>query len=139
VGLTPRYGVRPTSQQAPRTPSEPEPASSYLRLAVGEYRVIYRDDEGTVHVVVVGKRNDGECTGCCSESRSEVLHARRFRKAGQTRTPSVAAFRKDRPDYASMLRAVWHLQAMEFGERLCLAGALGEKPDFLSGRHSGPE
>jgi mRNA interferase RelE/StbE len=34
--------------------------SPYLRLAVGEYRVIYRDDEETVYVVVVGKRNDGE-------------------------------------------------------------------------------
>ena len=32
----------------------------YRRLAVGEYRVIYRDDEETVYVVVVGKRNDGE-------------------------------------------------------------------------------
>ena len=34
--------------------------SPYLRLAVGEYRVIYRDDEETVYIVVVGKRNDGE-------------------------------------------------------------------------------
>jgi mRNA interferase RelE/StbE len=34
--------------------------SPYLRLAVGEYRVIYRDDEETVHVVLVGKRNDSE-------------------------------------------------------------------------------
>ena len=32
----------------------------YLRLAVGEYRVIYRDDAETVHVVIDGKRNDGE-------------------------------------------------------------------------------
>jgi mRNA interferase RelE/StbE len=34
--------------------------SPYLRLAVGEYRVIYRDDEETVYVAVVGKRNDSE-------------------------------------------------------------------------------
>lgn len=38
-------------------------------------------------------------------------------KAGQTRTPSVAVFRKDRPDYASMLRTVQARQAVDFGER----------------------
>jgi mRNA interferase RelE/StbE len=32
----------------------------YRRLAVGEYRVIYRADEESVHVLVVGKRNDDE-------------------------------------------------------------------------------
>jgi mRNA interferase RelE/StbE len=40
--------------------SKPLAGSPYLRLAVGEYRVIYRDDEDTVLVVIVGKRNDGE-------------------------------------------------------------------------------
>ena len=38
-------------------------------------------------------------------------------KAGKTRNPSVAMFRKDRPNYASMLRAVQNQQAMDFGER----------------------
>jgi mRNA-degrading endonuclease RelE of RelBE toxin-antitoxin system len=33
--------------------------SLYLRLA-GEYRVIYRDDAETVHIVLVGTRNAGE-------------------------------------------------------------------------------
>jgi mRNA interferase RelE/StbE len=32
----------------------------YRRLAVGEYRVVYRADEECVHVLVAGKRNDGE-------------------------------------------------------------------------------
>jgi mRNA interferase RelE/StbE len=32
----------------------------YRRLAVGEYRVVYRADEESVHVLVVGKRNDDE-------------------------------------------------------------------------------
>ncbi len=34
--------------------------SPYSRLAVGEYRVIYRAEDETIHVAVVGKRNDGE-------------------------------------------------------------------------------
>ena len=32
----------------------------YLRLAVGEYRVIYRFDAKSVSVLAFGKRNDGE-------------------------------------------------------------------------------
>ena len=32
----------------------------YRRLAIGEYRVVYRADGGFVHVVVAGKRNDDE-------------------------------------------------------------------------------
>jgi mRNA interferase RelE/StbE len=32
----------------------------YLRIAVGEYRVIYRVDDESVHVVLSGKRNDDE-------------------------------------------------------------------------------
>jgi mRNA interferase RelE/StbE len=32
----------------------------YRRLAIGEYRVVYRADEAYVHVVVAGKRNDDE-------------------------------------------------------------------------------
>jgi len=46
---------------------EPQPRYSqqlvgypYLRLAVGEYRVIYRFDESSVNVLVFGKRNDNE-------------------------------------------------------------------------------
>jgi len=46
---------------------------------------------------------------------------RERRKAGQTRTPSVAVFRKYRPDYAWMLRAVQHQQAIDFAERDALA------------------
>jgi mRNA interferase RelE/StbE len=34
--------------------------SSYWRIAVGGYRVIYRVDDETVYVVAFGKRNDGE-------------------------------------------------------------------------------
>ena len=34
--------------------------SAYRRLAIGEYRVIYRTDEESVYVVIVGKRNDDE-------------------------------------------------------------------------------
>jgi mRNA interferase RelE/StbE len=34
--------------------------TSYRRIAVGEYRVVYRADEGFVYVVVAGKRNDDE-------------------------------------------------------------------------------
>ena len=32
----------------------------YFRLAVGEYRVIYRFDASSVNILVFGKRNDGE-------------------------------------------------------------------------------
>jgi len=32
----------------------------YRRLAVGEYRVVYRGDEESVQVLVVGKRNDDD-------------------------------------------------------------------------------
>ena len=32
----------------------------YRRLAIGEYRVVYRADEQFVHVAVAGKRNDDE-------------------------------------------------------------------------------
>jgi mRNA interferase RelE/StbE len=34
--------------------------STYSRIAVGEYRVIYRADDESVHVIVFGKRNDAE-------------------------------------------------------------------------------
>ena len=46
---------------------EPQPhfskqliGSPYLRLALGEYRVIYRFDDTSVTVLAFGKRNDGE-------------------------------------------------------------------------------
>ena len=32
----------------------------YRRLALGEYRVVYRADEEHIYVVVAGKRNDDE-------------------------------------------------------------------------------
>lgn len=32
----------------------------YRRLALGEYRVVYRTDEEHVYLVVAGKRNDDE-------------------------------------------------------------------------------
>lgn len=34
--------------------------SSYLRLAVGEYRVIFKFDDVSVEILVFGKRNNGE-------------------------------------------------------------------------------
>ncbi len=39
--------------------SKPLQNSPYSRIAVGEYRVIYRADEETVTVATFGKRNDG--------------------------------------------------------------------------------
>lgn len=42
-------------------------------------------------------------------------------KAGKTRNPSVAMFRKDRPNYASMRQAVQDQQAMECAEQDALA------------------
>jgi hypothetical protein len=42
-------------------------------------------------------------------------------KAGKTRTSSVAGFRKDRPDYASMLRAVRDEWAIDFAGQDALA------------------
>jgi mRNA interferase RelE/StbE len=46
----------------------PQPADSkklqgykdLFRLDKGEYRIIYRFDENTIYVALVGKRNDGE-------------------------------------------------------------------------------
>lgn len=35
-------------------------STSYFRIAVGEYRVIYQADDSTVTVYAFGKRNDGE-------------------------------------------------------------------------------
>ena len=40
--------------------SKPLAGTPYRRIAVGEYRVVYRTDDETVYVVVVGKRNDDE-------------------------------------------------------------------------------
>src|SRR5262249_35196033 len=34
--------------------------SPYLRIAVGEYRIVYRADAECMYVVVAGKRNDSE-------------------------------------------------------------------------------
>ena len=35
-------------------------SSKYLRVDVGEYRIIYRVDHDTLRIFVVGKRNDQE-------------------------------------------------------------------------------
>jgi mRNA interferase RelE/StbE len=32
----------------------------YRRVDIGEYRIIYRVDDGTVKICVIGKRNDSE-------------------------------------------------------------------------------
>jgi mRNA interferase RelE/StbE len=40
--------------------SKPLVGSQYLRLAVGEYRVIYLFNDVSVKVFAFGKRNDGE-------------------------------------------------------------------------------
>jgi mRNA interferase RelE/StbE len=32
----------------------------YRRIAVGEYRVVYRADDESIHIVAFGKRNDDE-------------------------------------------------------------------------------
>lgn len=47
--------------------NDPEPADSsklkgyeYLRVDVGEYRIIYHFDDETVYLVLIGKRNDDE-------------------------------------------------------------------------------
>ena len=34
--------------------------TDYRRIAVGEYRVVYRTDEHFIYVIVAGKRNDGD-------------------------------------------------------------------------------
>jgi mRNA interferase RelE/StbE len=40
--------------------SRPLEGSAYRRIAVGEYRMVYRADESFIHVVVAAKRNDGQ-------------------------------------------------------------------------------
>jgi mRNA interferase RelE/StbE len=46
---------------------EPNPHNSkalggtpYRRIAIGEYRVVYRSDDESVHLLAFGKRNDDE-------------------------------------------------------------------------------
>lgn len=34
--------------------------SDYYRVSVGEYRIVYRVDENTLFISLIGKRNDGE-------------------------------------------------------------------------------
>lgn len=46
----------PTPHDSEQLTGYPE----YLRVDIGEYRIVYRFDEETVHVAVVGKRNDDE-------------------------------------------------------------------------------
>ena len=40
--------------------SKPLSGSDYFRIAVGEYRVIYRTTDDAVFIAAFGKRNDGE-------------------------------------------------------------------------------
>ncbi len=40
--------------------SKPLHGSPYRRIAAGEYRVVYRFDDESVYVAVVGKRNDDD-------------------------------------------------------------------------------
>jgi mRNA interferase RelE/StbE len=40
--------------------SKPLKGTPYHRLALGEYRVVYRYDGECLHLVVAGKRNDDE-------------------------------------------------------------------------------
>lgn len=40
--------------------SQPLAGSAYSRIAVGEYRVVYRYDDQAVYVAAFGKRNDGD-------------------------------------------------------------------------------
>lgn len=46
--------VDPTPHYSKRLQSSP-----YSRIAVGEYRVIYRADDDVIAVITFGKRNDG--------------------------------------------------------------------------------
>jgi mRNA interferase RelE/StbE len=62
--------------------AEPWPHSSkalegtpHRRLAIGEYRVVYRADEEAVHLVVAGKRNDDEVYRSVSVRRIASLTA----------------------------------------------------------------
>lgn len=34
--------------------------TAYRRIAVGQYRLVYRTDESSIYIVVAGKRNDGD-------------------------------------------------------------------------------
>jgi mRNA interferase RelE/StbE len=40
--------------------SKPLRGSPYMRIAVGEYRVVYRFDDESIYIAVVGKRNDDD-------------------------------------------------------------------------------
>lgn len=40
--------------------SKPLQGSPYRRIAVGEYRAVYRFDDESVYIASVGKRNDDE-------------------------------------------------------------------------------
>jgi len=49
--------------------------STHLRIAVGEYRVIYRFDDSSVAVLVFGKRNYGSHQAmkkCCPNAESKA-------------------------------------------------------------------
>jgi mRNA-degrading endonuclease RelE of RelBE toxin-antitoxin system len=63
----PRQQYRPIVSAIFELLADPEPPYSkfldgiaYRRIAVGEYRVVYRTDERFIYVVVAGKRNGGD-------------------------------------------------------------------------------
>jgi 3'-phosphoadenosine 5'-phosphosulfate sulfotransferase (PAPS reductase)/FAD synthetase len=79
---------------------------------------------------VDGKTPLGNCDMCFLKSAATIQGIMRDQpyladwwieqehsKAGKTRSPSVTMFRKDRPNYATMLQAVQDRQAVDFGEQ----------------------
>lgn len=66
--LTPKHG-RQIAAKLLQLRGDPHPPDSkglkgfdqpYLRATVGEYRIVYRVEEDTLKVVIIGKRNDDE-------------------------------------------------------------------------------
>ena len=45
---------------SPRDSKQLSGYPDYKRVDVGEYRIVYRFDEDTVYIAIIGKRNDNE-------------------------------------------------------------------------------
>ena len=56
VGTILSLRENPTPHDSEQLKGYPE----YQRVDIGEYRIVYRFDKGTVYIAVVGKRNDDE-------------------------------------------------------------------------------
>lgn len=56
VGTILSLRENPTLHESEQLTGYPE----YLRVDIGEYRIVYRFDKETVYIAVVGKRNDDE-------------------------------------------------------------------------------